>query len=63
MAYRENVKDLGGIINDLERRVRNLERNVGAVPPDPGWILIETNGSLQYLYVPTGALGIEIGVK
>ena len=56
MSFRDDGEGLAGRIADIERRLRRVDQ-AGAVPPDPGWVLREINGSLYYVYVPTGAIG------
>jgi len=63
MAYRApNTTDLAGRLADLDRRLRAVEQP-GCCPPDPGWVLAESEDGLHYLYVPTGTLGPTIGTK
>lgn len=63
MSYRApEINSLAAAIADLERRLRAVERP-GSNPPDPGWVLREINGGLHYIYVPTGAVGPQIGTK
>lgn len=63
MSYRsEDSTNLVVRLADVERRLRAIEGN-GATPPDPNWVLTEVSGELKYLYLPSGATGITIGVK
>lgn len=62
MSFRDVDTNLGHRLASIEQRVRALEQ-AGAVPPDRGWILKQTGTNMQYLYVPTGALGPIIGVQ
>lgn len=60
MSFREEVENLPERLTDIERRLRRVEQP-GSNAPDPGWVLSQVGTSLHYLYVPTGALGVEIG--
>lgn len=62
MAYRDDLASTGAQLSDIERRLRAIEQP-GCCPPDPGWILVEVDGILHYVYAPTGALGPTIGRK
>jgi len=63
MSYRATEDNLAEIIISLERRIRRLEQGGASTSPDPGWVLHETENGLHYLYVPTGVIGPQIGVK
>lgn len=62
MSFRASPQTTEERLAQLERQVRLLSQP-GANPPDPGWVLREVDGSLYYLYVPTGTYGPEIGSK
>jgi hypothetical protein len=62
MSYRDVDPNLAHRLANVEQRLRALEQ-AGAVPPDRGWVLTQTGTNLQWLYVPTGALGPVIGTQ
>lgn len=62
MAFRQQPRTTAERIADIERRLRAIEQP-GAIPPDPGWVLKEVDGGLHFIYVPTGAVGPEIGTR
>ena len=62
MSYRFDEKTIGAWIADVDRRLKAIEQP-GALPPDPDWVLREVDGSLHYLYVPTGTVGPALGSK
>jgi len=62
MAYRNEIDTLEGWVADIDRRLRAVEQP-GCCPPDPGWVLAQVGTNLQYLYVPTGAIGPVIGTQ
>jgi len=62
MSFRADPSTLSQRVADLEHRMRAAEQ-AGCCPPDPGWVLREVDGSLHYLYVPTGSVGPVLGTK
>jgi len=62
MSYRKDEKGMVAWVRDLDRRLRRIEQ-AGSNPPDRGFVLVEVDDGLRYLYVPTGSVGPEIGTK
>lgn len=50
------------MLRDLQQRVRRLEEARNPLP-DPGWVLIESDDGLHYLFVPSGSQGPVIGTR
>jgi hypothetical protein len=63
MSFRDTDRSMVRRLEDLEARVRKLERPSHQAP-DPGWVLTKVSDTeMAYLYLPTGATGPVIGVQ